>query len=130
MIARAGAESLRTAFPQFRRELEGHLHKEEAVLIPLIVQIESAVSQGRKPARQAFGSIANPIGMMEQEHEAARRSLGAIRKMSGADGETGAKLAALEADLDVHSRLEDEILFPRATALEGRQDRSGGRVLS
>ncbi len=120
--------SARQVFQYFRRELEGHLQKEEMILFPLIAEIESEVSLGRKAPRRSFGSIANPIGIMELEHEFAHRSLRLLRAITrehrnvpaptDACDAIRAKLAALESDLETHSRLEDEILFPKAIVLE------------
>ncbi len=121
---------LRASFRQFRGELEGHLQKEEIVLFPLIAKIEGEVSLRRKAPRQAFGSIANPIGVMELEHEFARRSLRLVRAIIRDDpvfpdaAESRqvleARLTALEFDLETHSKLEDEILFPRVIEMEVR----------
>jgi regulator of cell morphogenesis and NO signaling len=65
---------------------------------------------------------------MEQEHERARRELAEIRALTGGYttlsgiGEEHAsvleKFRTLDADLEIHSRLEDEVLFPRAIGLE------------
>ncbi len=115
------SQSVRRLFRQFRRELEGHLKKEEDILFPMIVQIERAVARGEKPPRQTFGSIARPIDIMEAEHEFARRCLDALGDiMRECTGPVGfrARLAALEADLDIHAGLEDHILFPRAIEME------------
>ncbi len=128
-------QSLRRIFRRFRSELESHLQKEEQVLFPMIAELESAAARGDKPQKRAFGSIAHPIGMMEQEHQAARLMLEQLRRLAGdaadpagasaAQQAVRARLAELEADLDVHSRLEDDRLFPRAIALESRQAAKG-----
>jgi regulator of cell morphogenesis and NO signaling len=94
----------------------------------MIEKIESARVAGQGPPRLSFGSIEHPIAVMEQEHERARKDLAEIRALTGeyttlsGIGEEPAsileKFRTLDADLEIHSRLEDEILFPRAIGLE------------
>jgi regulator of cell morphogenesis and NO signaling len=115
-------------FRQFRRGMEEHMKREESVLFPMIEKLESARAAGLAAPRWPFGSIGRPIEMMEQEHDRARKELAEIRTltsdytsiptMAAEQSSTLDKLKALDGDMDVHSRLEDEILFPRAIALE------------
>jgi regulator of cell morphogenesis and NO signaling len=115
-------------FRQFRRGMEEHMKREEAVLFPMIEKLESAHAAGLAPPRWPFGSIGRPIEMMEQEHDRARKELAEIRSltkdytripaMAAEQPSTLDKLKALDGDMEIHSRLEDEILFPRAIALE------------
>ena len=119
---------LTSVFRQFRRGIEEHLKKEEAILFPMIEKVETARHAGQEPPRFPFGSIAHPISVMEQEHERARQELAQLRTLTTgyttfpglSDGPSSAlgKLHDVERDLEVHSRLEDEILFPRAIDLE------------
>lgn len=117
-------------FAALRVELEMHLHKEESILFPFIEQYGRAEVQGRPMPPVPFGSIANPIAMMEREHENAGDALGEIRRLTN-DFELPAYacstvralyqgLKVLESDLHVHIHLENNILFPRAIALEKR----------
>ncbi len=120
----------RATFRQFRREPRRPSPERGIVLFPLVAKIEGEVSLGRKAPRQAFGSIANPIGIMEVEHEVARRSLrllhATIHDHSGFPDAAesrqvlDSRLIALEFDLETHSKLEGEILFPRVIAMELR----------
>lgn len=117
-------------FAALRAELEMHMHKEEAILFPYIEQYGRAEVQNRRVPPVPFGSIANPIRMMEREHASAGDALGEIRALSNnfeppsyACSTVRALyqgLQALEADLHVHIHLENNILFPRAIALENR----------
>lgn len=114
-------QSFRSLFRQFRRELDGHLKKEEDILFPMIAKIESAARRGEAAPRQTFGSIAHPIAIMEAEHEYSRRcleALGNIMRQCAIPAEIRARMTALESDLETHSALEDRILFPRAIELE------------
>ena len=115
-------------FGGLRDELELHLHKEEMILFPFLEQYGRAETAGKPLPPVPFGSIANPIGVMEREHESAGGALAELRQLTNDyaypvyacstvralyDG-----LKALEADLHIHIHLENNILFPRAFALE------------
>ena len=113
-----------------RAELELHLQKEETILFPVLEQYGRAETSGRPLPPVPFGSVANPIGVMESEREGAGSALGEIRKLTGnfeyppyACGTVRALfdgLRALEADLHTHIHLENNVLFPRGIALEKR----------
>jgi regulator of cell morphogenesis and NO signaling len=115
-------------FRQFRRGMEEHMKREEAVLFPMIEKLETARVAALDAPRWPFGSIGRPIEMMEQEHDRARKELAEIRTLTNdytsipamAAEQAAAldRLKALDVDMEIHSRLEDEILFPRAIALE------------
>lgn len=109
-------------------ELTQHLAKEEAVLFPYVTKLERALVSGSTLPRGCFGTVANPIAMMTEEHGAAGALLTEIRQLTyqyttpvGAcptyhafyDG-----LREFEQDLHQHIHLENNILFPRAIAME------------
>jgi regulator of cell morphogenesis and NO signaling len=113
---------------QLDKELTQHLAKEEAVLFPYIADLERAIANGVTKPRSCFGTVANPIAMMTQEHDAAGTLLAEIRSLSHNfttpddacptfhafyDG-----LKEFEQDLHQHIHLENNILFPRAIELE------------
>jgi regulator of cell morphogenesis and NO signaling len=109
-------------------EMIQHMHKEEQVLFPYIISLVSARKEGRAIASSAFGSIQNPIRMMESEHESAGDAMYAIRSLSSGytvpdDGCTTYRIAFqelqdFERDLHQHVHLENNILFPMAVKLE------------
>ncbi|MFD1185689.1 iron-sulfur cluster repair di-iron protein [Pontibacter rugosus] len=115
-------------FVNVANELEAHMPKEERVLFPFIKQLDEAKKQGIKLDKPAFGSIQNPINMMEMEHEAAGDELEAIRELTDnytlpADAcatytVAFKKLQEFEEDLHRHIHLENNILFPKALELE------------
>ncbi|MEP0841441.1 MAG: iron-sulfur cluster repair di-iron protein [Phycisphaerae bacterium] len=117
---------LAAVFAALHEELDQHMAKEEQVLFPLVRLLESST------ALPSFhcGSVANPIRVMEHEHDDAGAALTRMRRLTGGyapppeacntyrallDG-----LAELEADLHRHIHKENNILFPRAAALEAR----------
>jgi len=113
---------------QLDEELTQHLTKEEAVLFPYIAGLERSISIGTPRPRSCFGTVANPIAMMTQEHDAAGILIAEIRRLSGnfTTPEEGCPtyhafydgLREFEQDLHQHIHLENNILFPRAIEME------------
>lgn len=109
-------------------ELSAHLVKEEQVLFPFIKELVLAVKSAKRVAVPHFGTIENPIGMMETEHEMAGKDLEQIRRLSNdfsLPGDACASYSLLyrlleefEEDLHMHVHLENNILFPKALKLE------------
>lgn len=110
------------------QELQMHMRKEERILFPYIAKMAASWREGLPVMPPVFGSVENPIRMMEAEHESAGGDMEAIRRLSDdftppADACTSyrvlfAKLNEFEQDLHQHVHLENNILFPRAVALE------------
>jgi len=102
------------------QEMTSHMHKEEAVLFPLVRQIDAGIHGGFQAA------IANPIRQLEAEHDHAGRAVAHLRLLTAGfvpDGEACnthrallAGLAQLELDLHRHIHKENNVLFPRALA--------------
>lgn len=111
-------------FKSMREELELHMAKEENILFPAIRMIESQGSKQSFP----FGSVANPIGMMEHEHDDAGNALRKLRELTDNYQPPSdacptyrvmlESLENLEKDLHLHIHKENNILFPRTKALE------------
>ena len=109
-------------------ELTQHLAKEEMILFPHIAKLERAIQDGSEKPQGCFGTVANPIAMMTQEHDAAGTLMAEIRTLSqnftppeGACPTFHAfynGLHEFECDLHQHIHLENNILFPRAIELE------------
>jgi len=119
------------AFHGLAQELSAHMMKEEMVLFPHIVRMEASVLRKESLACAPFGSIQNPVSMMEHEHDSAGNALRAMRQATHgysapADSCVSYQtlylaLAIFEADLHQHIHLENNILFPRAVAIEQRR---------
>jgi regulator of cell morphogenesis and NO signaling len=128
----SGLVSLRRAFYRLRAEMEGHMSREENVLFPAIVDAENhAVVAGSAGPRPVFGSMQNPITMLEDDHDHEDRFLAVMREAAhgyqlpeAADENLrtlfGA-LQALEAAMHAHTRIESSILFRRALQLSGKK---------
>jgi regulator of cell morphogenesis and NO signaling len=120
-------------FDGLRTELELHMRKEELILFPAIAAYESASRTGAPLPATPFGSVGNPIRMMEAEHESAGRALAEIRSITAnfAIPEYAcvtyrslmAGLEEMEQDLHMHIHLENNILIPRALTLEPQLSR-------
>ncbi|MCE9591293.1 MAG: iron-sulfur cluster repair di-iron protein [Planctomycetes bacterium] len=111
-------------FAALASEMTDHMAKEERVLFPMIRKLESSAT------RPSFhcGSIANPIRMMEMEHDSAGNALARLRELTrGYAAPSDAcntyramldGLATLEADMHQHVHKENNILFPRSALRE------------
>ena len=109
------------------RDLGQHLLKEEQVLFPYVRELAMTAVGGRH-VPSPFGTIENPIRMMEREHREAADELRIIRELTHGyvapdDGCTTyavcmAELHRFERDLHRHVHLENNVLFPKAVALE------------
>ncbi|MEX0774561.1 MAG: iron-sulfur cluster repair di-iron protein [Phycisphaeraceae bacterium] len=112
------------AFDPMMQEMGQHMMKEEQILFPLIRQLDAGQACGTSHC----GSIANPIRMMEYEHDNAGAALAKFRQLTSdytppADACNTFRaaldgLAQLEADMHQHVHKENNVLFPRALARE------------
>lgn len=119
---------LRLTFQGLAAELTTHLMKEELVLFPAVERMEESVLQHEPILPPPFGTVQNPVSMMEHEHDSAGSALRKLRAISNGyttppdacvSFQTLYKtLAEFEADLHQHIHLENNILFPRSIALE------------
>ncbi len=109
-------------------EMNSHMAKEEQILFPYIVSIEEASRNGGHRPSAPFGTVRNPIRMMEMEHESAGDAMARIRSLTSdyaiPEGACTTyrvclqELEAFERDLHEHVHLENNILFPKAARLE------------
>ncbi len=113
-------------FKEASDELNSHMMKEENVLFPYIKQLvneKNSVNEGC-----SFGTVKNPIRMMEHEHDVVGNIFKTIRELSNdytppEDACTTYKLSykkleEFENDLHQHIHLENNILFPKSIKLE------------
>lgn len=119
---------IRAKLAQLAEELANHLAEEEVVVFPMIVKIERNEACDTVKPGESCTSIGNPLAQLIQEHDGAGVLLAEIRGLSRDfitpeyacatyhalfDG-----LRDFERDLHRHVHLENNILFPRAIALE------------
>jgi len=117
-------------FQQVVADLSQHMVKEEQVLFPYVRELADAGETcGR--TQSPFGTVANPIRMMEREHQEVGDALRLIRELTRGyaapdDGcttyaVTMAELLEFERDLHRHVHLENNVLFPAALRIEARR---------
>jgi regulator of cell morphogenesis and NO signaling len=119
---------VRETFSGLGQELSMHLMKEENILFPYIIELEKSSTALNPRRRPAFGTVKNPVQMMMMEHDSAGSALRSIREAgNGLVAPEDAcisyrtlysALQEFEADLHQHIHLENNILFPRAVAME------------
>jgi regulator of cell morphogenesis and NO signaling len=112
-------------FEEVAREFENHMMKEEVILFPRIKSME-----GNQEDSSFRLSVKVPIQVMENEHVSAGDVMEKIRTLT--DNYTAPETACMthrlcldelrmfETDLHQHVHLENNILFPKAIALEDR----------
>lgn len=115
---------LAQVYAGLRLELEQHMLKEEQILFPVIREMEA--TDGNFDFH--CGSLSAPISVMEMEHDNAGGALAKMRAITRdyippVDACTTYKamldaLATLERDLHIHIHKENNVLFPRALAME------------
>lgn len=123
-------EAIRVAhiFSLVADDLMLHLKKEEQILFPFIKELVDVQTNGGVLTESPFGNVANPIQVMEAEHEQAGEALQAIRDLTNnftlpEDACNSymilyKKLDEYENDLHRHVHLENNVLFPKAIVLE------------
>ncbi len=109
-------------------ELTAHMSKEEQILFPYIKKLAYVQSGSQKFEKNPFGTVKDPINMMEMEHEVVGNYLEEMRKISkdyhlpedacASYSLLYRMLDEFEDDLHMHIHLENNILFPKALELE------------
>lgn len=127
---RAIPPELRTAFAELGDELASHLAKEENILFPALMTMSEAERSGKGRPALAFPTVLHPIRLMESEH--ARLAAGLERLAALTNGFTApagasdsvrrlmAELATFRDHLELHLRVENDVLFPLALELDRR----------
>ena len=119
---------LEKTFAELCNDLIPHLLKEEEILFPYVEKLEKALKDTGVVPLSCFGTGNNPVRMMMTEHDTAGDLLKKMREITndyalpeGACLSYAAlfnRLEAFEKDLHQHIHLENNLLFPKAIALE------------
>lgn len=120
---------LEISFNQLHKEVFPHMKQEEEILFPYIKQIYHAYSTKESYASLLVRTLRKPVEeVMAKEHESAIRHLHKFRKLTNdytppatacvSHKVSFAKLKELDNDLSQHIHLENNILFPKAIAIE------------
>ena len=109
-------------------ELSQHMKKEELILFPFVKRMVKTKETDGILHQPSFGTVSNPIAMMMHEHDNEGERFREIAALTNnytppADAcntyrVTFSMLEEFEQDLHKHIHLENNILFPKAAALE------------
>ena len=118
----------RLAFEDLAQQLERHLAKEENLLFPALDALAKADREGGHRPALPFPTVLHPIRVMEAEHARILTAIERLRQVTGgfvaspdapeAWRECLEEFEELDADLRLHLRVENEVLFPMALELE------------
>ena len=110
------------------QDLAAQKKKEELILFPFIKQMVEAKKNGEPLPAPRFGTVENPVAMMKHEHEAEGERFVKIAELTnnyefpddacGTYQVTYRMLEDFQNDLHKHIHLENNILFPKAIAME------------
>jgi regulator of cell morphogenesis and NO signaling len=114
-------------FKKLLSDLHHHMVKEEQILFPYILKLTRMDSKDLNLG-QITPFVANPIRVMEMEHDDAGNMLNRLNELSRgysppSDGCNSfkaayAQLEDMENDIHMHVHLENNVLFPKAVQLE------------
>lgn len=115
-------------FNESAHDLAAHMKKEELILFPFVRNMMKAKISGGSLPQPVFGTVENPVNMMQHEHTVEGDRFRKIAEITNeyqppADACNTYKVAFamlqdFENDLHKHIHLENNILFPRAIQLE------------
>ncbi len=121
---------IQQTFDHLATSLLGHLDKEERLLFPYIRDLAGAEATGGRLPLGPFGTLANPVRMMEDEHLDALKTLDCVRDLTHRYRPPTIALPGLadcyealrqfDADLRLHIHVEEHDLYPRGLDLEAR----------
>lgn len=135
LIHRHGPENpylldLQRMFHETAVNLSQHMKKEELILFPHIRKLVACEMNLMPYEPAGFGSVENPIAIMETEHSSEGERFESIAELTNnytppahacATWQfTYEKLSEFEKDLHRHIHLENNLLFPHAILLEAQ----------
>jgi len=109
-----------------RAGMFAHIEREEQVLFPFIAQMDQNMIVASTHA--CFNTVRKPISVMLRDHNEAGRTMAELNRVTNGFQTPAwacathtalySGLRAFQADLVQHVHLENDILFPRAAAME------------
>lgn len=119
---------IKSIFKDVAKEMQQHMYKEEKILFHIIRYLVDCDKFDEKPKMNGFKTVKDPIESMEAEHTNAGGAMEKIRELTNNFTPpedacntfklTYKELQDFEKDLHIHVHLENNILFPKAIALE------------
>ena len=114
-------QPLYNAFEQLRMYLDSHFHKEENILFPFFKKFNHSNDLGTENSLK-INLCENPIKLMQNEHEQINYLFEKIKKITNNFEEIPlcsqelklcyAELSELEHELEMHTYMENKVLFP------------------
>lgn len=102
-----------------------HMSREERVLFPIIEHLDACWSRGEAPTLNLSRGLGPAVNTLMLDHSAMIATLNAIRRTTDdlmereeRCEELGAALRSFDHELREHVHLENNVLYPRAVALE------------
>jgi len=124
------ARDLKIVFPLFVEDFIEHIYEEEDTLFNFILDLEKAAKGNYAPGKLYYLLEKNSVQKFAVEHEAHDDEMEGIRKITrnyvlGVNAPLHVKvvyneLKSFEKALITHARIENEILFPKAMAIENK----------
>lgn len=121
-------DEVEALFAQSLNDLNLHLMKEERVLFPYIMELFDASRSGNSVGAMHCGTVRNPINAMMADHDgelerhariaALLNGYQAPADVSDDYREAVRLLSEFSRDLNEHTHLENDIIFPAAIDLE------------
>ena len=119
---------IKALFNDSTKELATHMKKEELILFPFIKKMNTAKDNQQEIPKASFETVEDPIEMMMHDHDAEGERFRKIAELSDdytppedacqTYRVTFSLLEEFENDLHKHIHLENNMLFPKAIALE------------
>ncbi len=120
---------LQTIFEKLDNELLPHLNQEEKIIFPYIRQMEYAYNNKEAYAGLLVRTLSKPVEeVMKHNHETTAKYLSQLRALTNSytpppnactnHKVNYAMLREMDYDLTQHLHLENDILFPKAIAIE------------
>jgi len=121
-------KDLKILFPLFAQDFIQHIYQEEDTLFTYILQLESALKSGFNYGQLYFQMEKNSLQTLASEHEIHDDEMEGIRRITKNYRLVGNvplhikviyhELIQFEKSLQIHAKIENEILFPKAMAIE------------
>lgn len=127
-------KDLKIVFPLFVEDFIEHIYEEEDTLFNFILALEKASKAPYPPGKLFYLLEKNSVHKFAMEHEAHDDEMEGIRKITrnyAIENNSPLhvkviynELKSFEKSLITHARIENEILFPKAMALENKVRKS------
>ncbi len=116
---------LRNTLGGLANALRPHLSREEHVLFPILEQLDACWSRGELPTMNLTGGLGPAMNALMLEHagmittlDTARAVVDEIMDAPNPCSAIGVALRAFDHELRQHVHLQNNVLYPRALALE------------